>query len=183
MIKLNELSFCELEANRPDKLRQALDLINDVFQKYNAPSYSRRGRKLFKKLIDFDWHRRQLETRPGGRTKDGGIIIGCFNENGRYEFRMWICEDTSTSKVVGVLAIQCKHVYWLFVDGEYQGSGIARKLFDIMLEELEPEELTVDASLYAVPIYRKFGFAETSAVKKFKGTKYIPMKYKNEVSV
>jgi len=183
-MKANELKYSKMTI---DRLEEALDLITDVYHNYNGKDDPEEGKERFKELIDYDWHKRHLEGKLElleqpevklERKEEGMIFIGSFYMPP--DFRMWICEDTSTNKIVGVLAMYDEHVYWMFVDGNYHRRGIARSLFDMMLDELKPERLTVSASPYAAEVYRKFGFVDTDTEKISDGIRYIPMEYVNE---
>jgi len=184
-MKTNDLKYSELTI---DRLKEALDMITRVYHEHNGKDDTDEGHEKFKELIDYDWHRNALENRF---EFDPEPEIKFEEEEGRFmlcigsfciqpEFRMWICEDSVSNKIVGVLATYDEHVYWMFVDGNYQRRGIARKLFDIMIEEKKPERLTVSASLYAVDVYRKLGFNATGTEKIACGIRYIPMEYVNE---
>jgi len=180
-MKNNELKYSKLTV---DRLKEALDLITDVYHNYNGKEDSEEGKEYFKELIDYEWHKNHLEGKlellePSDEefeiNEEGMISICSFYTPP--DFRMWICEDMETDKIVGVLAMYDEHVYWMFVDGNYHRRGIARSLFDLMLDELKPEKLTVSASLYAADVYRKFGFVDTDTEKDNHGIKYIPMEY------
>ncbi|MBS0629261.1 MAG: GNAT family N-acetyltransferase [Verrucomicrobia bacterium] len=56
---------------------------------------------------------------------------------------------------------QTGYIDRLFVDKKYQGSGVARKIFQKLEEEarrLGLTELTIDASLIAMPVAKRQGF-------------------------
>jgi len=181
-MKANEFKYSKMTI---DRLKEALDLIADVYHNYNGKEDSEEGKEYFKELIDYDWHKKNLEgkfelLKPSEEelernNKEGMIFIGSFYVPP--DFRMWICEDTETDKIVGVLAMYDEHVYWMFVDGKYHRKGISRSLFNMMLDELKPEKLTVSASLYAADVYRKLGFVDTDTEQINHGIKYIPMEY------
>ena len=183
-MKTNNLKYSKLTI---DRLKEALDLITKVYHEYNGRDDAEEAKEKFKELIDYDWHKKHLEgelelLEPSEgkleRDEEGFICIGSFYMPP--DFRMWICEDTEINKIVGVLAMYNEHVYWMFVDGKYHCRGIARSLFDMMLDELKPERLTVSASPYAAEVYRKFGFVDTDTEQIANGIRYIPMEYINE---
>jgi predicted GNAT family N-acyltransferase len=73
-----------------------------------------------------------------------------------------------------------KYISLLFVDKEYQGKGIAKKLFEKSLKEIirrDPKlnKFYVHASPYSIPIYKKMGFIETDDMQEENGMKYLPM--------
>lgn len=62
-------------------------------------------------------------------------------------------------KVVGYLALKGNsHLYHLFVSESHQGKGISRSLWQHVLNECKTEKYTLRSSLFAIPIYQKFGF-------------------------
>ena len=166
----NELKYSELTI---DRLEEALGLITDVFYEYNAPDYSEEGAETFKELIDYEWHSEHFEGRAGlDMEADGGFVIS-FSP----QLRMWICEDDAIDRIVGVIATLGTHLYWMFVDGKYHRRGIARRLFEMTIEELSPRIMTVCASPYAVDVYRKLGFVETDLEQNNWGIRVVPMEY------
>jgi len=183
-MKTNELKYSKMTI---DRLEEALELITNVYHNYNGKEDNEEAKEWFKELIDYDWHKKHLEgelelleppEEEFERDEEGFICICSFYMPP--DFRMWICEDIGINKIVGVLAMYDEHVYWMFVDGNYHRRGIARTLFDMMLDELKPETLTVTASLYAADVYRKFGFVDTGPEQIGHGMRYIPMEYVNE---
>ena len=70
------------------------------------------------------------------------------------------------------------HLYHLFVSREYQRKGISKKLWNKILTECKLSKYTVRSSLYAVPIYKKFGFQESDKVGEKDGIEFQPMEYK-----
>lgn len=68
-----------------------------------------------------------------------------------------------------------------FVDDNYHNRGIGRKILSIYEEEILKEEknefeITVNSSLYAAGIYEKFGFKKTGDPDEKDGIISIPMK-------
>ena len=73
-----------------------------------------------------------------------------------------------------------RHLRHLFVAPKYQGSGIGRQLWaaarDAALVAGNPGEFTVNASLNAVPVYQRFGFASVGGLQQDNGLIFQPMK-------
>jgi len=94
-------------------------------------------------------------------------IRGYF-DSGR--FRYHIAEvDGRFAGLIGVL--EDRHIYHLFVAREYHRRGVAGRLWDEARAEAvangNENQFTVNASLYAVPMYERFGFrAEGDEVHK-----------------
>lgn len=72
------------------------------------------------------------------------------------------------------------HLYHLFVHPAFQGRGLSRRLWDAArqaaLRAGNPGEFTVNASMYALPIYQRFGFAPTGPRAEMNGVAFTPMK-------
>lgn len=58
-------------------------------------------------------------------------------------------------KLTGIIATRNNgsHIALFFVDGEYHRQGIGRRLFEAALKNSSSNELTVNASPYAMEIY------------------------------
>lgn len=84
----------------------------------------------------------------------------------------------AAGKLVGYIAIKngC-HLYHLFVAGEHQHQGIARKLWRHASSRSKSTKFTVRSSLFAVPVYTKFGFKESGPVGEREGIQFQPMEY------
>jgi len=139
-------------------LKEALDLVWDVFSEFEAPGYSPQGREEFRKFIAFDDMKEKLESG---------------------EYFMWIY--LLNNKIAGVIATRpVNHISLLFVDKKYHRTGIARSLTDIVIEFLKEnfnaEEITVNSSPYAVEIYHKMGFTDTNVSQTVNGICFTPMK-------
>lgn len=147
-----------VQAARPEQVEPALALAWRVFYEFEAPVYEPEGVRTFAEFI-----------RPDG--------IRAHMEQG---MRMWVC--CAEDEVAGMLATRppC-HLSLLFVDKAHHRQGIARRLFEAMCgywraEGLPPDTLvTVNSSPYAVPVYRRLGFVETSPERQEDGIRYTPM--------
>lgn len=88
-------------------------------------------------------------------------------------------------EIVGFIAIKHpNHLYHLFVDENYHGKGVGKQLWHSAFEKLhlaKQEAIIVRASLYAVPIYQKFGFVATDTIKQKDGLNFLAMQ-KNQNS-
>jgi predicted GNAT family N-acyltransferase len=85
------------------------------------------------------------------------------------------------SRLVGMIEIrENKNISLLFVDKDYQGQGIAKRLFHESLMICIQRDSTLDkfyvhASPFSIPIYKKLGFVETDSLQENHGIKYLPM--------
>lgn len=145
-----------IRADSPE-LPDALELVWRVFEQFEAPGYAPEGIEEFKAFI---WPEAIRENFAGGR------------------FWMWGC--LQDDRVLGVIAARLPaHVNLLFVDPEYHRQGIARALFDRLLIHLlttsRDTALTVNASPYAVEVYKRFGFEHTGPEQTVNGIRFFPM--------
>ncbi len=138
-------------------LSEALTLVWRVFLEFEAPEYSDEGVDEFKRYIAPDAIKERL-------NKD--------------ELKMRVCLDADS--VVGVIAMRppC-HISLMFVDKQYHKQGIARALFEHLLDEVKAEgkhkKMTVFSSPYAAGFYRKVGFADTDMEQTVNGIRFFPM--------
>ena len=83
------------------------------------------------------------------------------------------------NKLVGVAAIRDnQHCYHLFVAPEYHKKGIAGLLWQYLKAEAVATgtvSFTVNSSIYAVPVYEKFGFNETQGLQMVNDIRFVSM--------
>jgi len=78
--------------------------------------------------------------------------------------------------VAGYLSLKGNsHLYHLFVSEVHQGQGISRHLWNHAMNEYTSEVYTLRSSLFAVPIYKKFGFKAVGEVGEKDGIGFQPM--------
>ena len=143
-------SYSLMDMNR---LYETLMLVRDVFMEFEAPDYSKEGIEEFLRFLEpVDITDKLLEDK----------------------IKIWIC--TFDSKVVGMTAAFENHINLLFVDGKHHRRGIARRLLELVIEDYEPDVLTVNSSPYAVEAYRRLGFEETGSEQEINGIRFTPMK-------
>lgn len=132
-------------------------LIKKVFDEFVSIDYSEEGNNFF-----CDW-----------------IKPSRIAERQRIQKNIWVA--FIDSKLVGVIEVRDnKYISLLFVDKEYQGQGIAKKLFDISLKEIirrdpQLDKFYVHASPFSIPVYKNMGFIETDKMQEDNGMKYLPM--------
>ena len=140
-------------------LSAALALVWRVFQEFEAPDYSEEGIQAFQDFIAPAAVQRKIEEK---------------------ELAMWGCFDGE--KIIGVIALRLPcHIALLFVDKAWHRRGVARSLLDaavaFCIKEGRCREMTVHSSPYAVPAYRRLGFADTGAEQTVDGLRFTPMKH------
>jgi GNAT superfamily N-acetyltransferase len=153
--------FSELEL---DRLEEASALMHRAFLRYNAEGCTDESIRVFKNLTSVETFREFLEAR----------------EKIEKFFNMWVCIDKDSNEIIGALSAYYDRLDNLFVDERYHKCGIAKRLFEMMLEYFNPAIINVAASLYAAPFYRKIGFADEREEVINKGMKVIMMTYRHE---
>lgn len=95
---------------------------------------------------------------------------------GRYRYHV----AESGGELVGVVGVRDgMHLFHLFVAEGFQRRGLAARLWsrarDAARAAGNPGRFTVNASLYAVPVYERFGFRLTGSEVRKDGVAYVPM--------
>jgi len=132
-------------------------LIRKVYDEFVAVDYSVAGNQFF-----YSWV--QPATIATRQQKQINIWLAFFG-----------------SELVGMIEIRDnKYISLLFVDKQFQGKGIAKRLFSKALKEIKARDpginrIYVHASPFSVPIYRKMGFIETGSMQEENGIRYLPM--------
>ena len=80
------------------------------------------------------------------------------------------------NELVGYLAMRRpSHLYHLFVSQQHQGKGLARTLWQYAMSQCQADVYTLNSSLFALPVYRKFGFIESAEAGEKDGIGFQPM--------
>lgn len=83
---------------------------------------------------------------------------------------------TDATHITGVIELSAaSHVVMFFVDPDFQLQGIGKQLLKTVLQYATAKDVTVNASLYSVPVYRKAGFECHGEVAEKAGLIYQPM--------
>lgn len=140
-------------------LQEALSLVWEVFSEFEAPDYSPYGIQSFKDFISYD---SILELYENKQMKFWGTFKG--------------------QELVGLIATRgFHHISLLFVKKSYHRQGIAKNLFQTVRHILEQtpdiDSITVNASPYAVVVYKQLGFFALSSEQVIDGIRFTPMKY------
>ena len=147
--------------NDREEIHKALELAQDVFMMYEAPTFTRRGTESF---LSFLWGKRVREMLDDG------------------SFRVWACH--SDGELAGMIALRDNsHISLLFVKGNFHRQGIGRMLYSEAKDHAiasGAKFITVNASEYGLPFYRAMGFYETDMQLTNDGITYTPMAAKIE---
>ncbi|HAK58025.1 MAG TPA: N-acetyltransferase [Lachnospiraceae bacterium] len=150
------MQVCRLN---PKHLRDALDLVWEVFEEYEAPDYGEMGVKTFRHFIDYHAMKDRMDS---GEMK----LWGCYLNN----------------YLVGVIALRTgQHISLLFVRGRFHHLGIASGLVRVLIDDVRKSDpqipvVTVNSSPYAVGFYEKFGFVADGPEEKRDGIRYTTMR-------
>lgn len=150
------MQICRL---RRKDLRNALELVWEVFEEYEAPDYDEMGVKTFRHFIDYN---AMLERIESGEMKFWGSF--------------------QNSYLVGVIAIRpVQHISLLFVRGRFHHLGVASGLVRAAIAEIKKEGLvapliTVNSSPYAVGFYQSVGFEALGPEETRDGIRFTSMR-------
>ena len=81
-----------------------------------------------------------------------------------------------SGKIVGYISIKDNsHLYHLFVSEKHHGQGISKLLWEHAIAHSSSKVYTLQSSIYAIPIYKKFGFVEVGGTVVKEGISFQPM--------
>ncbi len=145
------MSMTKIKKMSKEELNNTVPFIWKVFYEYEAENYPEAEEKAFWDVINDKSFLNEL------------VAYGAYIED----------------RLVGVIATRNRgaHIALFFVDGEYQRRGIGRALFNTILKENNASIVTVNSSIFALPIYKKLGFIQSDEMHMKDGIKYIPMEY------
>lgn len=150
------MQLCKISLSN---LREALSLVWEVFEKYEAPEYGEMGIKTFRHFIEY------------------GNMVEKINQG---EMTFWGCY--LNNYLVGVIALRSgQHISLLFVREQFHHLGVARRLVRLAVDYVKSGEpkiraVTVNSSPYAVGFYKKVGFQPLAAEQISDGIRFTPMK-------
>lgn len=131
------------------ELEQALELARRVFFEFEAPDYPEEGVASFLSALRDPEYLAAL------------TLYGAFVDDA----------------LIGTLATRNtgEHIALFFVDPAYHRQGVGRQLFTLAAADNVSGRITVNASPYALEIYRRLGFHETASEQITGGLRYTPM--------
>ena len=140
----------------------AMGLALEVFMQFEAPDYHPSGVDTFKR--DIVENPEYLEKARQGVCP----IYGAFDGD----------------KIVALMGMRSdrKHINLVFTKKEYHRKGIAKAIFnyllnDVLKENPSLEALTLNSSPYGLPFYLAIGFIPLSEEQEINGIRFTPMKY------
>ena len=144
-----------------DEVDCAMALALEGFMQFEAPDYGPAGVETFKK--DIVENPEYLENARKGTCP----IYGGF--------------DGET--LVALIGMRSKtHINLVFTRKEYHRRGIARAIFNYLLQDVTQEDpsleaLTLNSSPYGLPFYLSVGFVPQGEEQTMNGIRFTPMKY------
>lgn len=84
-------------------------------------------------------------------------------------------------EIAGFVSVRdCSHLFHMFVGVQWQGQGLARRLWQVASDSAVARggsgSFTVNASNFALPAYEAMGFVRTAPMQCVKGLYFNPMK-------
>ena len=156
------LFVIKIEKYNPGEEQSIEKLIRIVYDEFVAPDYSEEGNNHF---YDFIKPESIVE-----RVNNGNIIFTA--KDGK--------------RMRGMIELKnYNHICLLFVDRRYHGLGIARDLFNKIVELVRDNThvklIDVHSSPFAVPVYERLGFRVISEMQEMDGIKFVTMEYDIQV--
>ncbi len=150
------MQICRIQIG---KLREALDLVWEVFEKYEVPDYEEMGVKTFRHFIEYG---NMVEKVRQGEMKFWGCYLNSY--------------------LVGVIALrEGQHISLLFVRDKFHHLGVAGRLVRLVVDQVAMENpkiraVTVNSSPYAVGFYKKMGFKALGPEQRADGIRFTSMR-------
>lgn len=145
-----------------NEVESAMELALEVFMQFEAPDYHPSGVETFKRDI--------VENADYLEKAKQGIcpIYGAFDGE----------------KMIALIGMRSNktHINLVFTKKEYHRKGIATAIFKYLLKDVLSEnpnirELTLNSSPYGLPFYLHIGFIPLSDEQEINGIRFTPMKY------
>jgi len=96
-------------------------------------------------------------NRLGRQTMLQGLSAQQIADNMQQGIGYWLAY--SEDELVGVIGLKPpQHLYHFFVANAYMRRGIGRRLWQWLVQHRQLENVSVNASRYAVPFYQSLGF-------------------------
>lgn len=149
-------AYSIIEAHK-EQWDEATEMAFKVFLKYEAAEYGKEGTQKFMEFLT-------------------SVNLYKLFLQGLYKMYVAIVDE----KIIGIISYRNgNHISLLFVDDRYHKMGVGRELIKTVQNDIlsrgEYEIMTVNASPYGIPFYKKVGFAVTDEEQHTDGIIYTPM--------
>ena len=112
---------------------------------------------IYRQQVLTIWEKSVLATHDFLTSSDFEEIKEFVNSINFNDFQVFCL--TNENLVLGFIGVADKKVEMLFLDPEYFGQGLGRKLLDFAVKELNVNKLDVnEQNVNALKFYQKFGF-------------------------
>lgn len=145
-----------------NEVEDAMNLALEVFMQFEATDYGPSGVDTFKN--DIVQNEEYIKNAKLGKCP----IYGAFDGD----------------KIVALIGMRSNktHINLVFTKKEYHRRGIAKSIFNYLLNDIineNPtlEEITLNSSPYGLPFYLAIGFIPLSDEQEINGIRFSPMKY------
>lgn len=145
-----------------NEVEDAMKLALEVFMQFEAPDYGPNGVDTFKR--DIVENQEYIKNAKLGKCPIYGAIEG--------------------DKIVALIGMRSNktHINLVFTKREYHRRGIAKSIFNYLLNDIinenpSLEEITLNSSPYGLPFYLAIGFIPLSDEQEMNGIRFTPMKY------
>ena len=153
MIKKKHMESVTIKKIHSEEIRiNGLELSLRVFTECNTSDYNDEGYNYFCSFIENKEQISQL-LMYGAFYNNSLIGIAGFKENGT-------------------------HLSLFFIEKEYQGLKVGKKLFNFAINEISPDHIIVSSSTIAVDFYKKNGFNIIENKRTKNGLTSVLMEYK-----
>lgn len=140
-----------IRAVNKEEMASLRDLVWETFQLFVAPDYGEEGVQAFRDFLN-----------------DDAMLA-----------ELMCCAVFEAEKMQGVLVVDVSHchIVLFFMRADHQGQGLGRALWEHLLARQACDVYTVNASPFAVPIYRSLGFYENGEEQVQDGIRFTPMRW------
>lgn len=144
----------------PGEEKEILDLVRTCFDEFVSTDCTKAGIIFFYEFID----------------------IEVFRKRNQFETFTYIAKN-NLGLIVGMIEVKNDgHICLLFVHKDYQSKAIGYHLFKkakdyFMKYGKDKVKMTVNSSIYAFDIYKKYGFTAVSNQKTLNGINFIEMEF------
>ncbi len=145
------VTYVEIRIMQGFEVEQALALIWTTFLKIDAPMFSPEGVDTFHNYLQ-DKNTKKLLVYFG--AYEGGELKGVLASNRRRS-----------------------HICLFFVGARHLRQGVGRRLWEYFQKNSAAYAITVNSAPYAVPVYHRFGFADSRVEQIEHGMRFTPMRY------
>lgn len=153
-IKEINIDDTNIEAAKISDLDSIVELVERVSNSNILPHFSEEGRLFFTSKVLPD-------------------IKTTFDDTRFQRFKL-----TEHNQLIGFGAMRDHdYITHLFIDDDYQGTGLGKRLLHHLLKQSPSGEVRLRASVNAVNFYQAQGFEATAPESEVNGIRFVPMRW------